>query len=141
MDNSRSRPPSKYALALMAYLKDEWKATGTTQTAFARESRIEGSNFTSWSKGGEPGLEFLRTIADSLGISAVELLLNMGFLTSEEAAGKIARRETVGDIVRRMPPGPEKDVYETAIDLAAKVAPDERVTVLKRGRRKSANNP
>jgi hypothetical protein len=78
-----------YGPLLMSYLEARWAALGTTQTAFARESRIEGSNFTNWGKGTDPGLRWYRMIADALGESPIKLLAEIGFLTSNESAGLI----------------------------------------------------
>lgn len=69
----------------MRYLEAEWASRGTSRADFGKQVRFADSQFTNWAKGRMPRLAPLREIADALGISAVEVLHGMGFLTDEEA--------------------------------------------------------
>lgn len=70
--------------ALMAYLHEQWEARGTTRAQFGKLVPFADSNFTNWAKGVEPKLDPIRQIADALGVSPVEVLHGMGFLTDTE---------------------------------------------------------
>ena len=79
----------KYGRALMSYLDAELDRRGITRPMLGKRLTGNNSNFTNWAKGTLPGLPQLRQIADALPVSAVELLFAIGFLTEDEAAGRI----------------------------------------------------
>jgi transcriptional regulator with XRE-family HTH domain len=70
----------------MAYLQAEWDARGITQTAFARENRLDNSMFSRWRTGAVPkDIELLRVIADGLGKPLLEILVAARLVRPDEA--------------------------------------------------------
>jgi transcriptional regulator with XRE-family HTH domain len=81
-----------YGPAMMRYVDGVLNARGVSRPWLTKRVQFSESLFSRWAKGGTEKIDLdkVRQIADGLGVSAVELLTRAGFLTEDEAAGRIA---------------------------------------------------
>jgi transcriptional regulator with XRE-family HTH domain len=89
-----SNDPIAAGPALMQFLDAEWRALGTTQSAFARQYSIQNSLFSRWRKGGQPSAESIQTVALALGRPTQDLFMAAGMIPTPDGEEPRARPRT-----------------------------------------------
>jgi len=75
------------------FLQREWAAQGTTRGAWCRASGFADTTLVRWSQGtSEPDTRTLRQIADALGKSLIDIMLEAKYITPEEAKDLVFQR-------------------------------------------------
>ena len=74
---------------LYAYLEAYWRANGTNANAWSgAHVGIEAPTLSRWRGGSVPSLTTMRTVADALGLSMLDILLIAGIVDASEATGQ-----------------------------------------------------
>lgn len=81
--------PSRHALAIYRFLRQEWDRLDVLPTVWCRQHGIPDPTVLRWGRGIEPDFRSLRRVADALGRSVLDVLVAGEYLTPEEANGHI----------------------------------------------------
>lgn len=85
-----STTKSKHALALYAFLVEEWDAMQIAPTTWCRQVGIADPTVYRWRQGVEPDMRSLRRVAEALGRPIVDILVAANYLQPDEVGGHVA---------------------------------------------------
>lgn len=106
VDGTSRADADQWGPRLYEYLEAVWRADGTNQNSWSLEHRIPAATISRLGSGAVPSLSTMRTIADALGLTLVDVQLVAGVLDEAEVKRKAPAApapQSIDDVIETDP--------------------------------------